>query len=240
MPLLCQTKWPQSNGTVRSNRSGSGGGREAGSYTRGANGRSSTAISVVFPRCCRHLLIAIRKRQLTACGLRTWQSPLAEQCFRPREAYHLEVAALLHDIGKIGVPDSILLKPGPLDDEEWAIMRRHDRFGVEIVSASFGFEPVTEIIRHHHSRFEKQGKDQIPLGARIVCIADAFDAMTSDRPYRKGMSMVDAFAELRRCAGTQFDGELVELFCEIVERDYREVPFTREGVFSRSCPQRRS
>ena len=139
------------------------------------------------------------------------------------DAYILEIAALLHDIGKIGVPDSILLKPGPLTADEWEIMHLHGRIGVEIVNASFHCPLLVDIVRCHHAKYDgahtevdlPHGKD-IPLGARIVSIADAYDAMVSTRVYRKGRSQEEAFAELRRVAGIQFDPELVERFIETV------------------------
>ncbi|MDB5335316.1 MAG: pleD 2 [Planctomycetaceae bacterium] len=139
------------------------------------------------------------------------------------ECYVLEVAALLHDIGKIGVPDHILLKPGPLTREEWQVMHRHDHIGVEIIRASFASDQLSEIIEMHHAFFGGTARDlalpegqDIPLGARILTIADSFDAMVSDRVYRKGRSASEAFAELRSCANTQFDPELVERFIEVV------------------------
>jgi diguanylate cyclase (GGDEF)-like protein/PAS domain S-box-containing protein/putative nucleotidyltransferase with HDIG domain len=137
------------------------------------------------------------------------------------EAYLLEIGALLHDIGKIGVPDSILLKPGPLTADEWEIMQLHGRIGVEIVNASFHAPSLVDIVRFHHAKYGSQepgmpmGKE-IPLSARIVCIADAYDAMVSDRVYRKGRTPEAAFAELRRMAGIQFDPELVERFVDTV------------------------
>lgn len=138
----------------------------------------------------------------------------------PRDIFLLEVAALLHDIGKMGVPDAILLKPGPLTDEEWAKMRVHDRIGVEIVAAAFDEPLLSQTVAMHHYRFagdESRGAggiagDAIPVTARILSVADAYDAMTSDRPYRKAMSREQACAELRRCAGGQFDPEVVERF----------------------------
>jgi hypothetical protein len=138
------------------------------------------------------------------------------------ELYVLEIAALLHDIGKIGVPDSVLLKPGRLTPEEWQIMEAHARMGVEIVASSFNCQELTEIVRCHHCRFDganlaaemPSGKN-IPLGARIVCIVDAFDAMVTDRVYRAGRPVEQAFQELRRCAGTQFDSDLVERFISL-------------------------
>jgi diguanylate cyclase (GGDEF)-like protein/PAS domain S-box-containing protein/putative nucleotidyltransferase with HDIG domain len=139
------------------------------------------------------------------------------------EAYVLEIAALLHDIGKIGVPDAILLKPGPLSNDEWTIMNLHAGIGVEIVNSSFNSEPLVQIVRFHHAFFGggipgmPRGKD-IPLGARIVSICDAYDAMVSNRVYRPARSPEAAFGELRRMAGTQFDPELVERFIEHVSR----------------------
>lgn len=138
------------------------------------------------------------------------------------EAYLLEIGALLHDIGKIGVPDSILLKPGPLNKEEWEIMQLHGRIGVEIVNASFRCPSLVDIVRYHHAKYgvEEAGMPQgldIPIGARIVCIADAYDAMISDRVYRKGRAPAEAFVELRRMAGLQFDPVLVERFIAVVE-----------------------
>lgn len=141
------------------------------------------------------------------------------------DAYLLEIGALLHDVGKIGVPDAVLLKPGPLTKEEWIVMQAHDRIGVEIVSASFTCHELTEMIRCHHAWYGKSERGEglptaeaIPLPARIISIADAYDAMTSDRVYRKGRSSVEAFAELRKMAGLQFDPALVERFIEVVSR----------------------
>jgi diguanylate cyclase (GGDEF)-like protein len=148
-----------------------------------------------------------------------------------RDCYLLEIAALMHDIGKVGVPDSILLKPGALTDDEWKVMRRHDRVGQEIVEASFGTQKLTTIVANHsahyggspHNAALPKGNN-IPLGARILSIADAYDSMVSDRVYRKGRRPKEAFDELRRCAGSQFDPELVELFIQTVQqrRDLHE------------------
>ena len=159
----------------------------------------------------------------------------AEGMLTPRDMYSLEIAALLHDIGKIGVPDAILLKSGPLTLDEWEIMRQHDRIGVEIVRASFDCEPVTSIVESYRAHFggtrNRPGLpsgDSIPVGARVLAIADAYDAMTSDRPYRKALSQQEAFDELRQCGCTQFDPHLVERFITMVlansrpERDSRQ------------------
>ncbi|MCA9168432.1 MAG: diguanylate cyclase, partial [Planctomycetales bacterium] len=147
-----------------------------------------------------------------------------------KDTYVIEVAALLHDIGKIGVPDEILLKPGPLSRKEWETMERHDRIGVEIVEAAFANQQLIDIVRFHHAMYggspDAPGLPcggNIPIGARIVTIADAYDAIVSDRVYRKGRSPEEAFQELRRCAGRQFDPELVERFIGVVV-SHRAIP----------------
>jgi hypothetical protein len=129
---------------------------------------------------------------------------------------HLSFGFLLHDVGKIGVPDAILRKPGPLDEHERQIMDAHPEIGHGIVEQA-GFAPlVGEIVLTHHERWDGLGYprglagEQIPLATRLFAIADALDAMTSDRPYRQGMSLEDAFAEILRHSGTQFDPRAVE------------------------------
>jgi diguanylate cyclase (GGDEF)-like protein/putative nucleotidyltransferase with HDIG domain len=141
------------------------------------------------------------------------------------EIYLIRVAALLHDIGKIGVPDHILHKPGPLTDEEWAVMRRHPKIGHQIL-AQVGkkFELVSHIVVAHHERWDGRGypyglsEDMIPLGARILTVADSYDAMTSDRPYRAALPAPEAMAELRSCSGYQFDPRVVEAFIQVLEK----------------------
>jgi diguanylate cyclase (GGDEF)-like protein len=144
-----------------------------------------------------------------------------------RDCYVLEIAATLHDIGKIGVPDSILLKPGPLTKEEWEVMGDHDQFGVQIIDSAFASPALTEIIENHHAWYAGSPRepglptgDDIPLGARILTIADAYDAIVSDRVYRKGRSQEEAFTELLRCSDTQFDRRLVERFITAVKARY--------------------
>jgi diguanylate cyclase (GGDEF)-like protein/putative nucleotidyltransferase with HDIG domain len=141
-----------------------------------------------------------------------------------RDRYILEVGALLHDIGKLGVPDAVLLKPGPLNAEERKIIETHDWIGVEILAAAFTSPELTEIVRNHHAWFggnrrqpDLPAGEEIPIGARILSIADAFDAITSDRVYRKAKSPQEAITEMRRWAGEQFDPELLERFIEVIE-----------------------
>jgi diguanylate cyclase (GGDEF)-like protein len=133
------------------------------------------------------------------------------------EAEHVELARLagsLHDLGKLAIPEEILRKPGPLTPPEWLVLERHPQIGFRMLE-SLGVEPVAEWVLHHHERWDGMGYpeglagDEIPLGARIIFIADAYDAMTSDRAYRGRLTPPEAVAELRRCAGTQFDPEIV-------------------------------
>jgi diguanylate cyclase (GGDEF)-like protein len=132
-------------------------------------------------------------------------------------------AAELHDIGKIAIPDEILHKPGPLDDAEWDLMRRHTLIGDRILGATPALRPVARLVRASHERWDGNGYpdgragEDIPLGARIICICDAFDAMTSERSYKEPVRVEDALAELRRCAGSHFDPQLVDLFVALIE-----------------------
>ena len=134
----------------------------------------------------------------------------------------LEFAARLHDVGKIRVPDRVLNKRGPLDAEERDVMRRHAAWGAETLSGVPGLEVVATIVRFHHERWDGAGYPdglhgaRIPLASRIIAVCDAFGAMTSDRPYRSGMRVAEAVAELRAGAGTQFDPAVVDAFCEAV------------------------
>lgn len=129
--------------------------------------------------------------------------------------------ALLHDVGKIGVRDSILLKPGKLNEEEWVEMRKHPQIGYNILQSIEFLSPAAEIVLCHQERWDGAGYPNrlagldIPLGARIFAVVDTMDAMTSDRPYRKALSFEAAIAEIRSCAGAQFDPRITEAFLSI-------------------------
>ena len=137
--------------------------------------------------------------------------------------------AFLHDIGKIGVSDIILLKPGKLTAEEWDEMRRHPSIGYDILKQIGFLGAAVKMVFSHHERFDGQGYpkglrgEEIPLGARIFSVADAFDTMTTDRPYRKALTAQAARDEILRCSGSQFDPRVVETFLKITEKDWQEV-----------------
>jgi two-component system, cell cycle response regulator len=138
-----------------------------------------------------------------------------------RELQHVRHAAELHDIGKVAVPSSILDKPGKLDPDEWAFIARHTLIGERILGAAVALRPVATLVRASHEHYDGNGYpdglrgEDIPLGARIVSVCDAYDAMTSERPYKGAMTPAEALAELRRCAGTQFDPAVVAAFCRV-------------------------
>jgi diguanylate cyclase (GGDEF)-like protein len=138
-----------------------------------------------------------------------------------RELQHVRHAAELHDIGKVAVPSAILDKPGRLDPHEWEFIARHTLIGERILGAAVALRPVATLVRASHEHFDGNGYPDglrggdIPLGARIVSVCDAYDAMTSDRPYQRSLSPAEAIDELRRCAGTQFDPVVVDAFCRV-------------------------
>ena len=141
----------------------------------------------------------------------------------PADLQAVAYGALLHDVGKIGVPEAVLLKPGPLDAEEWQLMRRHTEIGERIAAPLVGSARFGPIIRHHHERWDGAGYpdglrgEAIPMGARIIGVVDAFDAITQTRVYRPARSVAQALEELRRGRGSQFDPALTDAFVRIVE-----------------------
>jgi diguanylate cyclase (GGDEF)-like protein/PAS domain S-box-containing protein len=142
--------------------------------------------------------------------------------FSDKQINELRTVGLLHDIGKIAISESILNKEGPLDDDEWLEMKRHPEIGYRILSSVTDMSDFAEYVLAHHERLDGKGypkglvEKDIPIQSRIIAIADSFDAMTSERTYRKKVSDKEAIAELRRCAGTQFDMELAKVFVEKV------------------------
>jgi HD-GYP domain-containing protein (c-di-GMP phosphodiesterase class II) len=134
----------------------------------------------------------------------------------------LQLLARFHDLGKVGIPDSILFKPGPLTREEFQEMKRHCEIGHRIALSLTDLAPIADFILKHHEHWDGRGYplglsgEDIPLECRILSIVDAYDTMTSERPYKGSVSHEDAIAELKRCAGTQFDPELVERFVALM------------------------
>ena len=149
------------------------------------------------------------------------------------ELYQLELASLFHDIGKIGIPDNILLKPTRLSQDEFTIMKTHPERSEEVLKNFSPFEKIAKYARHHHERYDGKGYpdnlkgEDIPYFSRIILISDTFDAMTSDRPYRKGLPYDVAFSELEEFAGSQFDPKLSKVFVKAMEKDQKK----NENVF---------
>ncbi|MGI8863393.1 MAG: HD domain-containing phosphohydrolase [Solirubrobacteraceae bacterium] len=164
-------------------------------------------------------LIEHAKEVATLAGMAAHRLGLSEA-----EIKRTKVAAELHDIGKAAIPDTILKKPGPLDEEEWAFMRRHTLIGERIINAAPCLVRAAELVRSSHERHDGRGYpdqlagDEIPLGASIIAVCDAFDAMTSTRPYSEPMAITDALAELRGCSGSQFHPDVVQAFCALIEQ----------------------
>jgi putative nucleotidyltransferase with HDIG domain len=150
---------------------------------------------------------------------------IASELGLPAERWEpLRQTALLHDVGKLGIPERILHKPGRLTDEEYSLVRTHVSLGAEFLETCQGLRHLASFVKHHHERWDGSGYpdrlrgDQIPIESRILAVCDAVEAMASDRPYHRAMPLDDVIAELRRCSGTQFDPAVVEAFVRAVRR----------------------
>jgi HD-GYP domain-containing protein (c-di-GMP phosphodiesterase class II) len=138
----------------------------------------------------------------------------------------VRVVAPIHDVGKIGIPDVILLKPDKLTDDEYTIMKNHSSLGEEIINRFDILTNEGKITRHHHERFDGRGYpdglagQDIPYCSRMIAVCDTYDAMVSDRPYRKGLSQEETLAEIERCKNKQFDPEIAEYFVEMIKNGY--------------------
>ncbi len=156
---------------------------------------------------------------------------LAEELgLRLEEVEAVRLGGLLHDVGKVGIPPTILAKSGPLNAEEWEAMKEHAALGDSLLEPLRSIVHIRRMVRHHHEMFDGSGYpdrlsgEQIPLGARIIAIADAYDTITSDRTYNKARTPGEALMELKRCSGAQFDPDLVRLFVELSERHLNSAP----------------
>jgi HD-GYP domain-containing protein (c-di-GMP phosphodiesterase class II) len=139
------------------------------------------------------------------------------------EAQVVALAGQLHDIGKVAIPDAILQKPGPLTEEEWEQMRKHSIVGAEVISCIPSLRPLAPVIRAHHERWNGQGypdrlqSEQIPLAARLIAVVDAYAVMITNRPYQLARPQAEALVELQRCAGSQFDPQVVEALIDLLQ-----------------------
>ena len=146
----------------------------------------------------------------------------------------LEVGGLFHDIGKIGIPDSILLKQAKLTDDEYSEIKNHPSIGAHILCNAAIFQDIIPIVKHHHERYDGRGYpsqlkgEEIPYLARITAVVDTFDAMTSKRTYRNAIPLEDVKAEIERCSGTQFDPEIAKAFLDILNNHYDEIQKIQE------------
>lgn len=185
-----------------------------------------------------------REHETSDHSLRVVQYTLAvarQMGIEGKELDEIGRGALLHDIGKIGVPDAVLLKPGKLTPAEWQEMRKHPDIGYQMIQAIPFLAVPAEIVLSHQERWDGQGYprklkgEEIPLGARIFAVADTLDAMTSDRPYRRGTTFANAFAEIERCSGTQFDPRVVEAFLAVGEE--RMIAIKQEMAQAKRRPE---
>ncbi len=150
----------------------------------------------------------------------------------------LRIGGLFHDIGKIGIPDSILLKPDKLSDDEYSQIKNHPSIGAHILGSAEIFKDIIPIVKHHHERYDGNGYpsrlkgEEIPYIARIAAVADTFDAMTSRRSYRGPIDIERVKEEIKRCEGTQFDPQIAEVFLDILNNDYDKIKDIQEKYLS--------
>jgi diguanylate cyclase (GGDEF)-like protein/putative nucleotidyltransferase with HDIG domain len=150
----------------------------------------------------------------------------------PSDVEEIRLAALLHDVGKVGIPEAILNKSGPLDASEWEVMKSHTELGARLLEPLRAMARIQLMVKHHHEYFDGSGYpnrltgEQIPLGARVIAIADAFDTITSERAYKKPRPIEDALAEIERCAASQFDPKFVQAFVDIIRKPSQPQPQT--------------
>jgi HD-GYP domain-containing protein (c-di-GMP phosphodiesterase class II) len=162
--------------------------------------------------------------------LAEWSVRVAQELGMPEDSFEdVEITALLHDIGKIGVPDSILKKPAKLEVEEYELMKKHPEYGWGIIRLFPSFERIGHFILHHHESFDGKGYpgglqgSEIPFGSRIIAVVDSFDAMVSSRPYRQGLPFEEALRRLIIASGTQFDPRVVQSFIRIAQSEMPSV-----------------
>jgi len=173
----------------------------------------------------KDLNTGVHSTRLAEWGMRVGQELGLDEA----ELQNLEVAALLHDIGKVGIPDSILKKPGRLDETEYALMKKHPEYGWAVLRMLPGFEHAALDILHHHENFDGTGypaglkESEIPVVSRIVSVIDAFDAMVSSRPYRVGLPHEEAVRRLIASSGTQFDPAVVQCFLSFAQAEMATV-----------------
>jgi len=178
------------------------------------------AVEAKDPYTHGHCEMASRYARLVAAGMELEAGEQAVVCY----------AALLHDVGKIGVSDGVLHKPGPLLPEEMELMRAHVRVGHDLLRNVPVLQPVADVVLHHHERFDGDGYpdglrgDEIPLASRIVAVVDAYCAMITRRSYKEAYTEQHAREEIRRCAGSQFDPHVVDVFLQVVESPLSDDP----------------
>lgn len=173
----------------------------------------------------KDLNTGVHSTRLAEWGLRVGKELGLEE----QTLHNLEVAALLHDIGKVGIPDAILRKPGKLDADEYALIKKHPDYGWAVLRGLPGFEHAALDILHHHESVDGTGypaglkNSEIPIVSRIVCVIDAYDAMVSSRPYRRGLPFEEALRRLVASSGTQFDAAVVNCFLPIAQSELETV-----------------